>query len=211
MRSIVLLWLKALTPWAGDIETPDERLNRLANISISVESAINHATCAGPWASADWCTPVWHGPPLVLARLAAATGYAESAYARHVHEGRCRLKLGECDAYKLPGGVLAPGAVSVWQLQRTEVTWADWREMSGTGEWSTYLSAYAAVRVLAAGYRRCRTIEGALASYRRPSVCFLNGKKARLSIYERLERISNVAISDNSPMSVSGHNRSGVN
>lgn len=143
------------TPDRG--EPPEQRIERLGLVSHSVVQAAERATCHGVWMDIDApCRRIWPGHRVSLAALLWGLGYLESGYAEWVHDGRCRLELGECDAERDPGtGALVATAVSPWQLKRTLHSVDAWEELVGKGEWSTFQAAWTAARVVSASRRMC--------------------------------------------------------
>jgi hypothetical protein len=141
------------TPDRG--EPPDARAARLDGVSGAVVQAAERATCQPPWDLIDEpCRPIWPGSTVGLTSLVWSLGYLESGYAEWIHEGRCRSW--ECDAGR---------ARSPWQLQRTLYTEWAWHELEGVGEYSTFVAAWSAVRVVAASRSMCR--------FRRPNLAWL--------------------------------------
>lgn len=141
------------TPDRG--EPSDARAERLDRISGATVEAAMRATCSGAWPAIDEpCKRIWPGSVVELTALAWSLGYLESGMAEWVHAGDCRLELGECDAQKI-NGVLVAMSVSPWQLKKTGYTREAWDELVGTGEWSTFQAAWSAVRVMSASRRMC--------------------------------------------------------
>lgn len=153
------------TPNMG--ETPEARQVRLGDtIAGAVAESATRATCAPPWDQVDEpCKRIWPGSTVELMAVQIGTGWFESGFAEWVHAGRCRLHLGECDAEKR-GGVLVAGSVSIFQLKLSAYTREAWPEIVGTGYWSTFQAAWSAARVLASVRRMC--------AYRRPAEPWLH-------------------------------------
>jgi hypothetical protein len=153
-------------------EAPEDRAVRMVVIAEAIASASERATCAEPWATLDApCRRIWPGGAIELAALLLSLGYLESGFAEWVHAGRCRLAIGECDARK-SNGVWVVGAKSPWQIQRTGYSHAVWGDLEGTGEWSTFVAAWTAARVVSGARSMC--------AYRRPGLPWL---AATLSAY----------------------------
>lgn len=153
LTSLVFTILTTLPRFHADTETMAERTTRLHEIAQAIDSATLHATCTADWADADWCRPIWPASQrLDLALLLVSQGFWESRFAQRVHADQCGPN--ECDAIKLPGGRVFHRSKSVWQIQQTRVV-PEWQSIGGRGEWSTYIAAYAAAKVLAAARGRC--------------------------------------------------------
>jgi hypothetical protein len=141
------------TPDRG--EPPDARAARLDGISGAVVEAAERATCSPPWFEVDRpCRRIWPGSVVQMAAMLWSLGYLESGYAEWVHAGRCRLELGECDAQR-QRGLLVATAISPWQLKQTLYSRDVWDELSGKGAWSTFQAAWTAARVISASRRAC--------------------------------------------------------
>jgi len=133
-------------------------------IAEAVASASEEATCTGEWATLDFCTPVWSGPPEKLVVAEVAVGWFESGFQERIQAGRCRKY--ECDAKYGPGGVfLGHRARSYWQLQKTSFVAPFWDDMVGSDPMPTFEAARGAARVLGAGYKRCHSLGGAVSWY----------------------------------------------
>jgi hypothetical protein len=146
-------------------EAPEDRAVRMVVIAEAIASAATRATCTELWATLDApCRRIWPGSATELAALLLSLGYLESGFAEWVHAGRCRLSIGECDSRKV-GGVWVVGAKSPWQIQWTSYSRDAWHELEGTGEWSTFVAAWTAARVVSGARRMC--------AYRRPRIAWL--------------------------------------
>jgi hypothetical protein len=128
-------------------EAPEARSERLGTYCGAIAEATSRARCEPPWDVIDApCKRAWRGPGWELAGIVLGLSYLESALAEWVHAGRCRIAIGECDGGRARG---------LPQLQRTAHTdWA-WDELEGTGQWSSFVSAWSAVRVLSASRQSC--------------------------------------------------------
>lgn len=150
-------------------EAPAARTERLAVVGSAVAEAAARARCEAPWGRLEGCRPIWPGSTVELAGVLLGTAYLESGLALHVHAGRCRVAIGECDAGR---------ARSLWQLQRTKHVWHSWRELEGVGEWSTFSAAWGATRALSAARQYCSRrspqtpwLEATVAAYARGYSC----------------------------------------
>lgn len=133
-------------------------------VAEAVASASEEATCAGEWATLDFCTPVWSGPPEQLVVAEIAVGWFESGFQERIQAGKCRRY--ECDAKYGPGGVfLGHRSRSYWQLQRTSFSRDYWDDMVGAEQIPTFEAARGAARVLGAGYKKCHSLGGAVSWY----------------------------------------------
>lgn len=143
----VLLSLPPATvpPSSPRYEAPDARVARLGVIGTAIASAATRATCTGAWRAQE-CRRTWPGSTVEIASILTGLGYLESGYASWVHAGKCRVEIGECD-----GGQ----ARSPWQLKQHVHTEDAWAELEGAGEWSTFQSSWAAVRVLSSARQVC--------------------------------------------------------
>lgn len=187
MKALLLSWFVSFPAWHGDLESPQERLERLTMAAEQCASAINNARCAGPWSGADWCSPVWSDSPELLAASLATLWLFESGGARHIHEGRCRLALGECDAWRYRGR-LVPGSISPWQFKRTAAVSDQWAEARAAGATpvGTFAGCLGAARVFGRAYAACGSLEGAFAAYARGQSCSWSGARRRADFARRL-------------------------
>lgn len=161
---LVLAILLSLAPHHLDSEDQAGRQQRMQDLAQAVVDVSAEATCGGAWASSDFCRPVWSRPPTELIAAELAVGEAETHFAQHVAEGRCRSF--ECDAMRLPGGLVLHQARGYWQVWRGPfVPQALWDEIDGPEYWPTTRAAYAAASVLGEGRRRCGSPEGAIAFF----------------------------------------------
>jgi hypothetical protein len=156
------VWEK-LKAWHGDVETKEDRHARLTMVDISIDRAVERATCDKDEKN---CKPLWKGNKEDLRWILIGQSYFETHFAKHVHADECRVKLGECD-----GG----NAKSLWQIQKTsnalpEVGW--WDTIGGIDQASTDRAAWAATRILSRTYNRCKSISGAISMYATGRTCF---------------------------------------
>lgn len=186
------LFAAALTfsSWHGDTETAEERTVRLRMIAEAINIATLHAVCmkdAPPFpvlegeedAPAPDCIPVWRGSPRELAFLLLTQAYFETHLAQHVHEGKCRVHLGECDGGK---------ATSLWQLQAGgHLAASRWEKLAGTNLAATTHAAYEAGRALSRGRNYCGNVRGAVALYATGRTCRWQPAEKRVSFMRRLE------------------------
>lgn len=125
-------------------------------VSESISSATLAATCEGQWQGTG-CRAVWPRSRRELGAGLVVVAYFESAFLARIQRNECRLKIGECD-----NGF----ARSYWQTHRHWVPdemW--WHEMIGIDYEAITRSAYMASRALGAGYKKCKSREGALTAY----------------------------------------------
>lgn len=164
MRDAILAILLSL-PAYQDRETTIDREIRLGLVAEAIEAAV---------------TEVETERPRELAAMLVATGWWESRYARHVHEGRCRTRVGECDYGR---------ARSPWQLHQSPMVPLDeWRAMRGADLESTRIAATAAARVLSAFRGRCGSVAGAIALYATGRSCRWSGAANRARMVTRIEK-----------------------
>lgn len=178
------------TSWNGDTETEEARTIRLRTIAEAINIATLHAVCftdAPPFPALPGeedstelpCQPIWRGSPRELALLLLTQAYFETHLAQHVHEGKCRVHLGECDGGK---------ATSLWQLQAGgHLAASRWEKLSGTSLAATTHAAYEASRALARGRNYCGNVRGAVALYATGRTCRWQPAQARVSFLRRLE------------------------
>jgi hypothetical protein len=186
MHAAILALLLSYAPWYQDRQEPaEDRRARLGVVAEAIDDATTRATCQG----LDPCTPIWPGRPVELAAALARTGWFESRYARHIHEGRCGRW--ECDPFKLPSGRIVHRALSVWQVQPSRlVPTAEWRTIRGADYGATSRAAWAAARVLSASYRRCQApgrpaMLGAVSGYATGYSCRWSKAHGRVALIER--------------------------
>jgi len=158
-------------------------MSRLQTVATAISDAADESTCTGEYATPE-CKPDWKGSPLDLAVLLAANGYAESAFAKNVHEGKCRKD--ECDPYYV-GGKVYHRARTSWQIQKTGlVTDQEWHSMVGTDYRATFAAARVATRILARGFRSCHTVHGAMSLFGGVQNCNWSGVDKRFLMYKKL-------------------------
>jgi hypothetical protein len=186
------LFAAALTfsSWHGDTETEEARALRLRTIAEAINIATLHAVCmkeAPPIpqlpgegdAEQRPCTPIWRDSPRELAFLLLTQAYFETHLAQHVHEGKCRVHLGECDGGK---------ATSLWQLQAGgHLAVSRWEKLAGTGLAATTHAAYEASRALARGRNYCGSLRGAIGLYATGRTCRWKPAEKRVAFMKRLE------------------------
>ena len=159
------VWEK-MAPWHGDVETKEERLARLKVIDIAIDRAVEQATCDK---KDKGCKPQWRGAKEDLRWLLIGQAYFETHLAQHVHEDKCRAKLGECDSGK---------AKSLWQIQKASNALLQqdgpdwWESIGGVDQAATDKAAWAATVILSRTYNRCRSISGAISMYATGKTCF---------------------------------------
>lgn len=176
--------------WHGDTETEEDRLVRLRTIVEAINIATERAVCMknatplpplpGDTAEPESpCKPVWRGSPRELAFLLLTQAYFETHLAQHVHEGKCRVNLGECDGGK---------ATSLWQLQAGgHLAPSRWERLSGTSLAATTHAALEASRALSRGRNYCGSVRGAVALYATGRTCRWQPAEKRISFLSRLQ------------------------
>lgn len=180
-----------LPSYYGDQESTQERSARMYMTAAAVVSAVDAATCSGPWNGADWCQPVWpRAEKRQLAVLLVTLGWHESRFALHVHKNRCRVKLGECDAVRLPDGRYIALARTPWQMQYSPLIREHWGSMSSATAIGTFEAAYAAAKIAGRARMRCSS-EGSwthatISGYASGRSCSWTGAAQRVKTYNRL-------------------------
>lgn len=160
--------------------TPDER----AAFVDGTAGAVAEATCSEGYADLVECVPLWpasQAPELVA--LLVTLARFESGLSPRIGAGRCRPD--ECDAVKLPGGLVQHLALGYWQLHRTGLASSDeWREARGARLWNVHTQALIASRVLAASVGQCRgsgapVLRAAISGFATGGRCWWGGAPAR--------------------------------
>lgn len=178
LAQAILALLLAFPRHGLDLHEPDaDRRARLTEVALATEAATDAATCSG--GSRDvYCVPEWSGSREDLAAMLVMLAELESGLAKHVHEGRCRVKLGECDGGR---------AVSPWQVQRTRRLSARvWALMRSGGAVGTRLAALQAASAVGSAFARCKDVEGAVAAYARGLGCKWEHAPKRVAFYRRV-------------------------
>lgn len=93
------------------------------------------------------------------AAFVLAWGFHESAFSIRIHEGRCRLEKGECDAVRGPNGKLYARARGPWQTHRNGMPGSRWAKMIGREHVET--QAEEAVKRARWALRTCGNVRGA--------------------------------------------------
>ena len=174
LHEIVLGILLSLPPWHADPqrESPEQREVRLGVVATAIVDASNHATC-----HQRKCDPLWGRSREDLAALLIVQGWWESRYALHVHQDKCRIKIGECDAGR---------AKSVWQVHASgPVSVKFWSTIGGVEQGPTLRAAWAATLVLSHAQSRCDTIQGTIAMYATGRRCSWKGAADRYAMFQR--------------------------
>lgn len=167
MYDFIFAMLLTLTPYAGDIETEKERTVRLSVIAHAIQTATEK-------------TP-WRGSRRELATLLVVQGWSESKFAKHIHEGKCRIKQGECDGGR---------AVSPWQLHAGySFRKPEWKTAKGSDLKATSIAALQAARVLSKGRNFCASVIGAISLYATGHSCSWKGAHKRHQMWLRLLRV----------------------
>ncbi len=113
--------------------------------------------------SSKQCRPIWRGDRAELAFLLLAQAYFETRLALHVHQGRCRSHLGECDSGR---------AIGLWQLQAGgHLPKERWSTLAGTDLAATTRAAWEAARALSRGRNYCGSLTGAVSLYATGRTC----------------------------------------
>jgi len=178
LQQVVLAVLLSLPPWYEDRkkETQEAREARLTIISEAIVKAADRATCHED--PSEKCKPKWTAGRESLAIMLVNLAWWESRLALHVHQNRCRVLIGECDAGR---------ARSIWQLQISrQVEWERWSKIAGTSKAATEEAAAAAADVLSMAHARCKTLTGAISMYATGRSCKWKRAPERLRHYERL-------------------------
>jgi hypothetical protein len=156
MTLVLLAMLKQLTPFHLDTEDAAEREVRLTTLAAGMTKVVEFATCTGDHADDSDCKRTFKGKPEELAVGLYTIGKWESGFAQHIHEDKCRIKIGECD-----GG----DAKSNFQVHATgPVSLVLWRQIGGTDQRSTELAAWAATLMWSNAWR-CGSVERAFSAY----------------------------------------------
>lgn len=178
LQHVVLAVLLSLPPWYEDRkkESQGARETRLALIAESIVKATDRATCHED--TSEECKPKWTAGRESLAIMLVNLAWWESRLALHVHQNRCRVLIGECDAGR---------ARSIWQLQISrQVELERWSRIAGTSRTATGEAASAAADVLSMAHARCKTLTGAISMYATGRSCKWKRAPERLRHYERL-------------------------
>lgn len=178
------------TPWHGDQESEAERHDRLETIAEAINIATLNAVCAdgAPDLPAlegvevvendEPCRPLWRGDVRELAFLLLTQAYFETHLAQHVHEGNCRVHLGECDGGK---------AASLWQIQYgPHLAKENWEKLKGADLAATANAAFEASRALSRGRNYCGSTAGAISLYATGRTCGWKPAMQRVSFLQRL-------------------------
>jgi hypothetical protein len=181
MVDAIIAILMSLQPFVSDGESPTERRARMEVISAAIVDAADRAACFGVWQTPD-CVPRFRDRRGMAAAL-IVIGYAESRFARYVHENRCLdgppgARCGADDR-----GI--PRGRSPWQLWRSACPEL-WDRMVDSSLEATQAGAWCSARLLAGAYRRCQRKNanpwaGAFSGYRGASCSWPNAaNRARL-------------------------------
>jgi len=147
--------LMQLGPHSVDTETEAQRSARMSTLAFTMVRSAEAATCNGEWKKPD-CKRLFKGDIAEAVVAQYTIGRFESYFAQHIHEDKCRLEIGECDA-----GL----AKSVFQLQAyAPLTKETWKEIGGTDRESTQKASWAAMRALARA-KRCGAPEAMFRAY----------------------------------------------
>jgi hypothetical protein len=166
-----------------DGEPAQERLARLQTVATAIVDVSEASACTGNFSTPE-CKPEWTRSPLELSVLLATKGYAESLFAKNVHEGKC--KKTQCDPYS-SGGKIYHKARTSWQIQKSGmVSDKEWKTMVGTDYRSTFTAATVAARILSRGYRSCKTVLGSMSFYAGVHSCEYSGVVKRHAMYQKL-------------------------
>jgi hypothetical protein len=166
-----------------DTETHAEREVRIHDTATAIDIATARATCQEMWGGDPSCVPIWKASREKLALLLVTKAFWESRIAQNVHENRCAKT--ECDAHTTESGAIVHRARTIWQLQRTSLVVEEWDKMTGTDVNSTYFAAFAASKVMARGFRACKTVHGAFSFYAGVG-CSWDGATPRVAFYHKI-------------------------
>lgn len=189
MREVIFAVLMGLPPWHGDAKE-DGREARMEVVASAIDAAASRAVCDG---AGDDCERVWPLGKAELAAMLVTLGWWESRYARHVQLGKCGRA--ECDPVRLRGGRVVHRARSYWQIQASfAVPVGEWRGIAGDdGLATTERAAWAAARVVARSYGRCRARGarhgwevGVVSGYAGATTCGWSGAGRRVAFYRRI-------------------------
>jgi hypothetical protein len=117
-----------------------------------------------------------------------AVGMYESGFLPRIQRGDCRCyvvrsqKQCECD---WDGRVFR--SRGWFQLQHTSAA-PEWPDLIGLDQPTVDLNARVAFRILRRGYRKCRTVAGAISYYAVPSTCAWSGAPRRARFAAMVER-----------------------
>ena len=150
LAAIILSILMSIPSYYKDVETKEERENRMEVVATSISNVSRLATCTGPWEGNEGCKPMFKGTPRELATALVTIAYHESTFAKHIHEGNCRPK--ECDAisyydHRQKKRVTYFRARSMWQMHRSSKIRNEWDSMVGTTQAATDSAALAATKI----------------------------------------------------------------
>ncbi|MCH2111083.1 MAG: hypothetical protein MK135_17325 [Polyangiaceae bacterium] len=125
------------------------------------------------------CKRIWRGSRRELSFLLLGQAFMETRLAKHVHEGKCRAALGECDSGK---------AISLWQLQYGgHLPKERWAQLAGTGLDATRRAALEAATALSRGYNYCHSVTGAVSLYATGQHCNWKPAQKRVKFYKELQ------------------------
>lgn len=167
----ILLILQSISPYYEDKETAQERTDRMTILANSIDYAAHASVCQKLSAEGTKkCKKLFDGDPIYMAAMLLTIGRFESAFAKHVHENKCRTKQGECDGGR---------ARSPWQFQNTPLTSKWWVKYKGADLKSTKIGAWAATNVIANAFKGCGSWQGSIAMYATGSTCKWSRAKER--------------------------------
>lgn len=184
MPVVLLKLLMALPAYGLDHETPYAREARMTIVADAITYAVAEATC--DFGTEQSCTPAWARSPVEMAVLLLSTGRWESAFARHVHEGLCRVTIGECD----DGHARGPWQLHAEPCRGKQCEWAVTTEVleriTGADEESTTVGAWGAMVKLTNGWRMCKTLPGAINAFARGGCADFAYTDQRVALYDHL-------------------------
>lgn len=164
-----------LPVWKGDVEEKN-RQDRIEVIAESIYKASQEKPFLG---SSDQ-----------MAYLLINQGWWETKFAKHVHEGNCRVEIGECDRGK---------AGSPWQIQYGH--WFpknEWDKLIGTDSEATTAAAMKAADILNKSVNLCISRYGskpmlhtlwATSAYATSKTCTEEKSKKRISYLKKIRAI----------------------
>jgi hypothetical protein len=157
-----------------DQETTEERQARMETIATAIVKATDNATCY----KKENCKPRWIGSRDQLATLLLTIGFLESGFAKHIHEDKCRTKIGECDGGR---------AKSLWQVHNSNnLPQGYWATLGGTDLDATTRAASVAALYLVRANNRCQgSILGTISAYAVGSCVGYKHKEKREAFFKR--------------------------
>lgn len=165
--------------WYGDGETTEERRTRTEVLAEAQVSAVRALMCSTPEEDdSDECRPYFEGHELPILSALITIGRFESAFAKHIHDNKCRVRMGECDGGR---------AKSPWQFHATSLVRDLWVKYVGSDYESTYSGAKAAGIILSRSLYNCGTWQGAFSQYATGQSCKWSGAEVRHKFFKKVD------------------------